>query len=75
MELKDAKSHGQPHAGPAGFGGLAEGEYLLPGFRGKFIAGLKRLYRRRQLRCAGSCAALAEEKPFRELLRHKDFPR
>jgi hypothetical protein len=38
-------------------------------FRGKFIAGLKRLYRRKQLRCARSCAALAEEKPFRELLR------
>jgi len=38
-------------------------------FRGKFIAGLKRLYRRQQLRCAGSCAALADEKQFRELLR------
>jgi hypothetical protein len=38
-------------------------------FRGKFIAGLKRLYRRKQLRCAGPSAVLAEEKPFRELLR------
>ena len=27
--------------------------------RGKLIAGLRRLYRRKQLRCAGSCAALA----------------
>jgi len=38
-------------------------------FRGKFIAGLKRLYRRKQLRCAGPCAALADEKQFRQLLR------
>jgi hypothetical protein len=38
-------------------------------FRGKFIAGLKRLYRREQLRCAGPSAALAEEKQFRQLLR------
>ena len=38
-------------------------------FRGKFIAGLKRLYRRKQLPCAGSSAALADEKPFRPLLR------
>lgn len=38
-------------------------------FRGKFIAGLKRLYRRKQLRCAGPSAALAHEKQFRELLR------
>jgi hypothetical protein len=38
-------------------------------FRGKFIAGLKRLYRRKQLRCAGPSAALADEKPFRQLLR------
>ena len=38
-------------------------------FRGKFIAGLKRLYRRKQLRCAGPPAALANEKQFRELLR------
>jgi len=38
-------------------------------FRGKFIAGLKRLYRRRKLRCAGPSAALADEKQFRELLR------
>ncbi len=38
-------------------------------FRGKFIAGLKRLYLRKQLRCAGPCAALAGEKQFRQLLR------
>ena len=38
-------------------------------FRGKFIAGLKRLYRRKQLRCTGPSAALANEKQFRELLR------
>ena len=38
-------------------------------FRGKFIAGLKRLYRRKQLRCAGPSAARADEKQFRQLLR------
>ena len=38
-------------------------------FRGKLIAGLKRLYRRKQLRCAGPSAALADEKQFRQLLR------
>jgi hypothetical protein len=38
-------------------------------FRGKFIAGLKCLYRRKQLRCAGPSAALADEKQFRQLLR------
>jgi len=38
-------------------------------FRGKFLAGLKRLYRRKQLRCAGPSAALADEKQFRQLLR------
>jgi len=38
-------------------------------FRGKFIAGLKRLYRRKQLRCAGPSTALADEKQFRQLLR------
>jgi hypothetical protein len=38
-------------------------------FRGKFIAGLKRLYRRKQLRCAGPSAALADENQFRQLLR------
>jgi len=38
-------------------------------FRGKFLAGLKRLYRRKQLRCAGSSAPLADEKQFRQLLR------
>jgi len=38
-------------------------------FRGKFLARLKRLYRRKQLRCAGPSAALADEKQFRQLLR------
>ena len=38
-------------------------------FRGKFLAGLKRLHRRRQLRCAGPAAALAEPKQFRRFLR------
>jgi hypothetical protein len=38
-------------------------------FRGKFLAGLKRLYRRKQLCCAGLSAALSDEKQFRELLR------
>jgi hypothetical protein len=38
-------------------------------FRGKFIAGLKRLHRRKRLPCAGPSAALADEKPFRQLLR------
>ena len=38
-------------------------------FRGKFCAGLKRLYRRKQLRCAGPAAALADPKQFRQLLR------
>ena len=38
-------------------------------FRGKFIAGLKRLYRHKQLRCAGPSAALADEQQFRQLLR------
>lgn len=38
-------------------------------FRGKFCAGLKRLYRRNQLRCAGSAATLADPKQFRRLHR------
>ena len=38
-------------------------------FRGKFIARLRCLYRRKQLRCAGPCGALADEKQFRHLLR------
>src|SRR5580658_10481785 len=38
-------------------------------FRGKFCAGLKRLYRRKQLRCAGPASVLAEAKQFRQLLR------
>ncbi|HWQ53693.1 MAG TPA: IS91 family transposase [Bryobacteraceae bacterium] len=38
-------------------------------FRGKFCAGLKRLYRRKQLRLAGPAAALASPRQFRQLLR------
>jgi len=38
-------------------------------FRGKFCAGLKRLYRRKRLRCAGPASTLADPKHFRELLR------
>jgi Putative transposase/Transposase zinc-binding domain len=38
-------------------------------FRGKFCAGLKRLYRRKRLRCAGPAAALADPKQFHQLLR------
>ena len=44
-------------------------EVLKRVFRGKFIAGLKRLYQRKKLLCAGPCAALADEKQFRQLLR------
>jgi len=44
-------------------------EVLKRVFRGKFIAGLQRLYLRKKLRCAGPCAALADEKQFRQLLR------
>jgi putative transposase len=38
-------------------------------FRGKFIAGLKRLYRRKQLRCVGPAAMLAGPQQFARLLR------
>jgi hypothetical protein len=38
-------------------------------FRGKFCAGLKRLYRRKRLRCAGPASLLAEPKQFYRLLR------
>jgi len=38
-------------------------------FRGKFVAGLKRLYRRRKLDCSGPAASLAEPKQFAKLLR------
>ena len=38
-------------------------------FRGKFCAGLKRLYRRKRLRCAGPASALANPKQFHQLLR------
>jgi len=38
-------------------------------FRGKFLAGLKRLYRRKRLRCAGPASLLADPKQFARLLR------
>jgi hypothetical protein len=38
-------------------------------FRGKFLAGLKRLYRRQKLQCAGPAAALADPREFRQLIR------
>src|ERR1700724_2760067 len=38
-------------------------------FRGKFCAGLKRLYRRKQLRCAGPASTLADLKQFCQLRR------
>jgi len=38
-------------------------------FCGKFLAGLKQLYRRKKLRCAGPAAALADHKQFAKLLR------
>ena len=39
-------------------------------FRGKFVAGLKRLYRRRKLNCSGASAWLAAPKHFAKLLRN-----
>jgi hypothetical protein len=38
-------------------------------FRGKFLAGLKRLYRRRKLECAGPASPLAAPRQFAGLLR------
>ena len=38
-------------------------------FRGKFCAGLKRLYRRKRICCAGSASVLAEPKQFHQFLR------
>jgi len=49
--------------------------FFLPGrvlsrvFRGKFLAGLKRLRRRKKLQCAGPAAALADRQQFAKLLR------
>jgi len=39
-------------------------------FRGKFLAGLKRLYRSKKLQCAGPAGALADQQHFAKLLRH-----
>jgi hypothetical protein len=38
-------------------------------FRGKFLAGLKRLHRRNKLCCAGPAAALADSRQFAKLIR------
>jgi hypothetical protein len=38
-------------------------------FRGKFLAGLKRLYRDNKLHCAGPAAALADPAQFSQLIR------
>ena len=38
-------------------------------FRGKFLAGLKHLYRSKKLHCAGPSAALADSRQFAQLLR------
>jgi predicted RNA-binding Zn-ribbon protein involved in translation (DUF1610 family) len=38
-------------------------------FRGKFIAGLKRLYRHNKLQCVGPSAALADAQEFSQLVR------
>ena len=45
-------------------------------FRGKFLAGLKRLHRSQKLQCAGPAATLADAQPFAKLLRrlhHHDW--
>jgi hypothetical protein len=39
-------------------------------FRGKLLAGLKRLHRRKKLQCAGPAGALADQQRFAKLLRH-----
>jgi hypothetical protein len=44
-------------------------EKLKRVFRGKFVDGLKRLYRRKQLRCSGPASSLADPKEFAKLLR------
>ena len=38
-------------------------------FRGKFLAGLKRLHRHKKLPCAGPAAALADSRQFAQLMR------
>ena len=38
-------------------------------FRGKFLAGLSRLYRKKKLQCAGPAAALSDPQQFAKLLR------
>ena len=38
-------------------------------FRGKFLAGLKHLYRSKKLRCAGPATALADSTQFSNLIR------
>ena len=49
---------------------------LMRVFRGKFVAGLKRLYRRKKLAVTGPAAVLSEPKQFRKLvgrLRRQDW--
>ena len=38
-------------------------------FRGKFLAGLKRLHRRKKFQCAGPAAALADSRQFSQFIR------
>jgi hypothetical protein len=45
-------------------------EALSRVFRGKFVAGLKHLYRRGELNCSGHTASLATPKQFAKLLRN-----
>jgi hypothetical protein len=40
-------------------------------FRGKFLAGLKRLHRHKKLQCAGPAAALADSWQFTQLIRRR----
>jgi hypothetical protein len=40
-------------------------------FRGKFLAGLKRLHRRKKLCCSGPAAALADPQQFAKLIRRQ----
>ena len=42
---------------------------LSRAFRGKFLAGLKRLYRNKKLRCTGPSATLADPQQFAQLIR------
>lgn len=52
---------------PAGF--FLPVRVLSKVFRGKFVAGLKRLFRKRELQCHGSLRSLSDSKPFHCFLR------